>query len=161
MLKLSRLTDYAVVILVRLGEQEGGGTSALLATKTGLSEPTVAKVLKTLSSVGLVLSRRGAKGGYKLARSLSDISVASVIVAMDGKIELTAGVDGGGCENGVFCGLQGRWDLINKAIRTTLENISLATMCLYEAENTPELFNACQDFGKDFSGGCAALNDWN
>ena len=132
MLKLSRLTDYAVVILVRLAEQKDGATSSLLALETGLSETTVAKVLKILSRCDLVLSRRGVKGGYKLARSLSEISVASVIMAMDGKIALTACVDGGGCHNGVLCGLQGRWDIINHVIRTAFEEISLEDMRTYK-----------------------------
>ncbi|WP_230975757.1 SUF system Fe-S cluster assembly regulator [Acetobacter garciniae] len=128
MLKLSRLADYAIVILVRLGEQAGVVTSPCLAHETGVPEPTVAKVLKVLAGDGFVLSQRGAKGGYRLARPLADISVASVITAVDGKIALTACVDGGGCDNGVSCSLCGSWDTINQAIRTTLEGISLESM---------------------------------
>lgn len=128
MLKLSRLADYAIVILVKLGEQAGVVTSPTLAAITGVPEPTVAKVLKVLSAHGFVLSQRGAKGGYRLARPLVDISVASVITAVDGKIALTACVDGGECDTGVSCGLCGSWDTINQAIRTTLEGISLESM---------------------------------
>ncbi|MGV4876083.1 SUF system Fe-S cluster assembly regulator [Acetobacter indonesiensis] len=128
MLKLSRLADYAVVILVNLGEQDGVVTSPALSAETGVPEPTVAKVLKVLSANKFVLSQRGAKGGYRLARPLSEISVASVIAAVDGKIALTACVDGGGCDTGVSCGMCGSWDTINKAIRDTLEAISLETM---------------------------------
>lgn len=128
MLKLSRLADYAVVILVNLGEQDGVVTSPALAAETGVPEPTVAKVLKVLSAHKFVLSQRGAKGGYRLARPLSEISVASVIAAVDGKISLTACVDGGECDTGVSCGMCGTWDTINQAIRDTLEAISLETM---------------------------------
>lgn len=128
MLKLSRLADYAVVILVNLGEQDGVVTSPALATETGVPEPTVAKILKVLSTNKFVLSQRGAKGGYRLARPLAEISVASVISAMDGRIALTACVDGGECDAGVSCGMCGSWDTINKAIRDTLEAISLETM---------------------------------
>lgn len=66
MLKLSRLADYAIVILVRLGEQEGVVTSPSLAADTGVPEPTVAKVLKLLSTHGFVLSQRGQKGATAL-----------------------------------------------------------------------------------------------
>ncbi len=128
MLKLSRLADYAVVILVNLGEQDGVVTSPALAAETGVPEPTVAKILKVLSAHKFVLSQRGAKGGYRLARSLAEISVASVITAVDGKIALTACVDGGECDTGVSCGMCGSWDTINKAIRDTLEGISLEVM---------------------------------
>lgn len=144
MLKLSRLADYAVVILVRLGEMEGVTTSPSLAAETGVPEPTVAKVLKALSGQGFVLSQRGAKGGYRLARPLAEISVASVITAMDGRIALTACVDGGGCDNGVSCSLCGSWDAINHAIRTTLEGISLENMRLNDKGFTPRARNGVQ-----------------
>ena len=142
MLKLSRLADYAIVILVRLGEQEGVVTSPSLAIDTGVPEPTVAKVLKLLSTHGFVLSQRGAKGGYRLARPLAEISVASVITTVDGRIALTACVDGGGCDNGVSCGLCGSWDTINQAIRATLESISLEDMRINRTSRPSALFLA-------------------
>ncbi len=54
MLRLSRLTDYAVAALVRLGRAEGVETSPGIAAAIGLPEPTVAKVLKALANQGLV-----------------------------------------------------------------------------------------------------------
>ena len=51
MLRLSKLADYAVVVLVRLSHQEGCQTSPGVAAMTGLPEPTVAKVLKALAGV--------------------------------------------------------------------------------------------------------------
>ncbi|MBS0959407.1 MULTISPECIES: SUF system Fe-S cluster assembly regulator [Acetobacter] len=128
MLKISRLADYAVVILVTLGGQEGVVTSPFLATQTGVPEPTVAKVLKMLASGGLVTSQRGARGGYRLSRPLSEISVASVIMTVDGPIALTACVDGGECDAGVSCRMCGSWDAMNSAIRDALEKISLDVM---------------------------------
>jgi Rrf2 family protein len=95
MLRLSKLTDYAVVVLVRLaGGLEGVQTSPGIAAATGIPEPTVAKVLKTLAAGDLVSSQRGAKGGYRLNRDLSAIPIADVIAAIDGPIALTACVDG-------------------------------------------------------------------
>jgi FeS assembly SUF system regulator len=134
MLRLSRLTDYAVVALVRLSAAEGVATSPGIALATGIPEPTVAKVLKALGATGLVLSTRGAHGGYRLARPLSSISVAEVIVAIDGPIALTSCVDGGmGCESQGLCPVAGRWDPVNDAIREALHGITLADM----ADTTP------------------------
>jgi len=82
MLKLSKLADYAVVVLVRLSHTEGCQTSPGVAALTGLPEPTVAKVLKILASAGLVTSQRGARGGYRLARTLANIPVADVVAAL-------------------------------------------------------------------------------
>ena len=95
MLRLSKLTDYAVVVLVRLSrETEGCRPRPGIAATTGIPEPTVAKVLKTLAARGLVASQRGARGGYRLLRPLAAIPVADVIAAIDGPIALTACVDG-------------------------------------------------------------------
>src|SRR5258707_11219742 len=79
MLRLSKLTDYAVVVLVRLSREAGVQTSPGIAATTGIPEPTVAKVLKTLAARGLVASQRGARGGYPLLRPLAPIPAAHVI----------------------------------------------------------------------------------
>src|ERR1700727_2398155 len=94
MLRLSKLTDYAVGVLVRLGVTEGVQTSPGIAGATGIPEPTVAKVLKTLAASNLVSSQRGARGGYRLNRNLSTIPIADVIAAVDGPIALAACVGG-------------------------------------------------------------------
>lgn len=130
MLKLSRLTDYAVVALVRLSAAEGVETSPGIAAAIGVPEPTVAKVLKLLAGHGLVISTRGARGGYRLGRELASINVAEIIVAIDGPIALTSCVEGSGgiCESQTMCPIAGRWDPVNEAIRSALENITLADM---------------------------------
>ena len=130
MLKLSKLTDYAVVVLVRLESSGGVTTSPWLAQETGIPEPTVAKVLKALSAARLVVSQRGPRGGYRLAAALEQIPVARVIAAIDGPISLAACVDGasGGCEAENCCPMRGRWDAVNDAIRMALTRITLAEM---------------------------------
>jgi FeS assembly SUF system regulator len=130
MLRLSKLTDYAVVVLVRLSGMDGVQTSPGIAAATGIPEPTVAKVLKTLAGGDLVSSQRGAKGGYRLNRDLSAIPIADVIAAIDGPIALTACVDGSsvGCDSQALCPMRGRWDPVNDAIQKALSSITLADM---------------------------------
>lgn len=128
MFKLSKLTDYAVVVLVRLSRGAEVQTSPGIACATGIPEPTVAKVLKTLACKGLVVSQRGARGGYRLGRPLSAIAVSEVIEALDGPIVMAACVDGGGCGTSTQCPLHGRWDPVNEAIRKALRGITLAAM---------------------------------
>ncbi|WP_297372379.1 SUF system Fe-S cluster assembly regulator [Acidocella sp.] len=132
MLKLSRLTDYAVAALVRLSAAEGVETSPGIAAAIGVPEPTVAKVLKLLAGSALVSSTRGARGGYRLARPLSEIAVSEIIVAIDGPIALTSCVDGtpGSCDSQPLCPVAGRWGPVNDAIRSALDNISLADMAV-------------------------------
>lgn len=130
MLRLSKLTDYAVVVLVRLASVPGVQTSPGIAATTGIPEPTVAKVLKALAAAGLVTSQRGARGGYRSERGLADIPVADVIAAIDGPIALTACVEGSvtECESQALCPMRGRWDPVNEAIQQAMQNISLADM---------------------------------
>lgn len=135
MLRLSKLTDYAVVVLIRLGEVDRTApdcvqTSPGLSAGTGVPEPTVAKVLKALASASLVSSQRGARGGYRLMRPLTEITVADVIIAVDGPIALTACVEGSTtcCDVSSVCAVKGRWDLVNDAIQDSLASITLADM---------------------------------
>jgi FeS assembly SUF system regulator len=141
MLRLSKLTDYAVVVLVRLSREDGVRTSPGIAAVTGIPEPTVAKVLKTLASRGLVASQRGAHGGYRLLRPLAAIPISDVIAAIDGPIALTACVEGavGGCEVESMCPMRGRWDPVNDAIQQALTNITLADM---QEASIPRAFRA-------------------
>jgi len=132
MLKLSRLTDYAVAALVRLGTGDGVQTTPGIAAAIGVPEPTVAKVLKALGARGLVISTRGAHGGYRLGRPMGEIAVSEVILAIDGPIALTSCVDGGDCESQSMCPIVGRWDPVNEAIRSALARITLADMAVAE-----------------------------
>ncbi len=128
MLRLSKLADYAVVVLVRLSHGEAVQTSPGIAVSTGLPEPTVAKVLKALASGGLVISQRGARGGYRLARPLTAIQVADVVGAIDGPVHITACVEGSSstCDTGHLCSCRGGWDKVNDAVMQALGTISLA-----------------------------------
>ncbi|MHB1303231.1 MAG: SUF system Fe-S cluster assembly regulator [Acidiphilium sp.] len=130
MLRLSRLTDYAVVVLVRLAQADKVETAPGIAAATGIPEPTVAKVLKGLAQSGLVASQRGAHGGYRLIRALSAIPVADVILAIDGPIALTACVEGAhsSCDSISLCPMAGRWGVVNDAISEALSSITLADM---------------------------------
>jgi FeS assembly SUF system regulator len=135
-LRLSKLTDYAVVVLTRLAR--GGAaapsgpvqTAQSLAGETGIAEPTVAKVLKLLAHAGLVEGVRGARGGYRATQPLGAVPLSEVIAAIDGPIALTACVDGstGQCDAESICPVRGRWDPVNDAIRRALSGITLADM---------------------------------
>ena len=130
MFRLSKLTDYAVVVLIRLAAADGVQTSPGVSQATGVPEPTVGKVLKALAASGLVASQRGARGGYRLMRPLGAIAVADVITAIDGPIAMTACVEGSGsaCEASCTCPVRGRWDAVNDAVREALTGITLADM---------------------------------
>lgn len=127
MIKLSRLADYAVVVLT---EMAGAGadarlSSSALAAQTKLPEPTVAKILKNLTRGGILESVRGVNGGYMLARPAAQISVADIVAAMDGPVSLTDCASDKNCILQEQCILHGRWGKLNMAVRTALEGVSL------------------------------------
>ena len=130
MLRLSKLTDYAVVVLVQLSRGEACQTAPGIARAIGVPEPTVAKVLKALSAAGIVTSQRGARGGYSLAMPAASIDVAAVVTAIDGPIALVACVEGSGqdCEVQGQCPVRGRWDVVNTAISMALSAITLVDL---------------------------------
>ena len=130
MLKLGKLADYGTMIVTVLaGEPERLHSCHDLALRTHVAEPTVSKLLKLLTRGGLVESLRGAKGGYKLARSADQVTVADVIAAIDGPIGLTqCSVHKGDCAVESTCGVRGNWRLINTAIHEALKSVTLADM---------------------------------
>ncbi len=131
MLRLSRMTDYSVLVLSRMAAQpEQLFTAAALAHMTALPAPTVAKALKTLARANIVVSERGSSGGYLLAHAAADITVGTIIAAVDGPVALVACADGveGQCAVENLCPMRGHWDPLNQAVLNALESVSLADM---------------------------------
>jgi FeS assembly SUF system regulator len=131
-MRLSKLTDYATVILSFIAKKNSGVLAATgIAEKTGIALPTVSKILKLLVKAKVLISVRGAKGGYKLARSPEKISVAAVIYALEGPIALTeCSASHHSCDQALGCEIQGNWDLINKTVQNALESVTLADLIL-------------------------------
>jgi FeS assembly SUF system regulator len=130
MLRVSKLTDYATVVMTCLAESSDEVLSAqLLAERARLETPTVSKVLKQLAGAGLVDSWRGVNGGYRLARDPSNISVADIVTAMEGPIGMTeCCAHSGLCDHESHCGVRVNWQRISDAIRSALEGVTLADM---------------------------------
>ena len=131
MLRLNRMTDYAVVVLERMARTPDMRLSASsLAEATAIPLPTVAKLLKQLAASNLIRSHRGVDGGYSLDRAANEVRVTEVVEALEGPIALTACVDGAEnhCEVESLCPMRGNWDRVNAAIRSALDNVSLAEL---------------------------------
>ena len=128
MLKIGKLTDYGVLMLSTLAEQPAVlRQTESLAETTGLTLPTTRKVMKALSDAGLVQAQRGAKGGYRLARAASMISLRDVVEAFEGPIALTECTqDHHGCDITEQCSLADGWGGINQLLMQMLARVSLA-----------------------------------
>ena len=135
MLRMSRLTDYATVLLAALAGEPGRvQTAASLAEQTRVAAPTVCKLLKQLQRAGLVTSTRGPRGGYQLARPAAQISAAAILDALEGPLALTDCSAGhGNCEIEDTCRVGRVWQRLSLAIRRSLYEVSLAQLAGLDA----------------------------
>jgi FeS assembly SUF system regulator len=142
MIRLSKLTDYGIVLMTFVARgnstQSAGASRSLavqlhtardLASESGVPLPTVSKILKLLSQAGLLTSTRGVKGGYTLSRLPQEISVAEIILALEGPIAVTeCGVAPKSCELELNCPCSNNWRIISRALRDALENLPLSDL---------------------------------
>jgi FeS assembly SUF system regulator len=127
MLRMGKLTDYATVVLANLAQEPARHRAATeLAERTRLTRPTVSKVLKGLQRAGLVISSRGAQGGYRLARAPEQITAAQILDVFEGPIAITE-CSSASSQCGIerLCRVGGAWQRINSAIRRALEDVTL------------------------------------
>ncbi|HZI13342.1 MAG TPA: SUF system Fe-S cluster assembly regulator [Myxococcus sp.] len=142
MLRMSKMTDYGIVLMTELARAEGATrTTRELAERTRVPLPSASKVLKGLLQAGLVVSHRGANGGYGLARPAPALSLAELVSALEGPVALTeCGVHSTGgapCELEAVCQVRGHWRLINNAIQEALGRLTLADL-IAPAPRVPE-----------------------
>ena len=131
MFKLNRMTDYAIVVLGVLAHRQGEIlATAQLAGLTGLNQPTVAKVAKTLVTANLLDTQRGAHGGYRLARQAAMISLVQIVEAMEGPIAVNDCVEGAQdpCIVSNRCFMSRNWNRVNLAVRDALNGVSLGDL---------------------------------
>jgi len=144
-LRITKQTDYGIVLLSRMAAEPerqadpseptpvGWGrryNAPELAAEVQLPLPTVSKILKLLARDGLLVSHRGVKGGYGLARAPERITVAEIIGSLEGPIAITECIDEGPdeCVQEGHCAMQANWQVINRAVRSALEGITLRDM---------------------------------
>ena len=145
MLRVTKLTDYATVVLTALAARPARVHSAAeLAERARLELPTVSKVLKPLAQAGLVDGFRGASGGYRLARARrpdqpdrdrrGDRRPAGHDRMQRRARHLRA--------SSTHCGVRANWRRINDVVADALRGISLAEM-LPAAAPSPQSHPAC------------------
>jgi FeS assembly SUF system regulator len=141
MLRMSKLADYGTVILTTMvREPQRIQSAAEIAARIHVAIPTVSKILKILTSGGLVTSMRGARGGYLLARSPAQISVAQIIEVMDGPIGMTeCSITPGLCTQESECPVRANWQKVNQVVLQALQQVSLAQMVQPVAAGTVDI----------------------
>jgi FeS assembly SUF system regulator len=130
MIRMSKLTDYAIVLLAHLARSERTLTAQELAGRSRVPLPTVSKLCKELSRAGIVVSHRGRHGGYSLARDADAISVAEIVEALEGPISLTecGTPTGDPCGIEPYCLAKASWDPVSRAIQDALRRLPLSAI---------------------------------
>jgi Rrf2 family protein len=127
--RISAKTDYAVRAAAELAASEPGVwvKTETVADRQGIPLPFLLNILAELRTAGLVQSRRGAEGGYRLAAAAEEIAVADVIRAVDGPLANIAGDRPEDVEyGGAATALRDVWIALRATMRTVLEGVTLA-----------------------------------
>jgi len=142
-LRLSSLADYAVVMMSAAARGCGASparlSAAALAEETGVPLPTAQKLVGRLAAAGLLESARGATGGVRLARPPAAISLADIVEAVEGPIALTPCAEHGAQDCGLdhHCQVRPHWDVVNRAVRGALADVSLAQLSRIATARVP------------------------
>ncbi len=130
MLRVTKLTDYATIVLSALADApDRVHNAAELTELVRLELPTVSKLLKTLTQAGLVQSFRGSAGGYRLAKPAGEISLIQIVEAIEGPLGMTeCSGEHSSCEHETHCGVRSKWLRINDVVANALRGVSLAEM---------------------------------
>jgi FeS assembly SUF system regulator len=129
--RLSKTTDYGIVLMAQLADERDGDpqNARELAAAADLPVPMVSKVLKALAREGLLVSQRGAKGGYCLARAPEDLTVSEMIRVLEGPVALTdCAIGPSRCEHETMCAVREPWQQISRVVERALSDVTLADL---------------------------------
>ncbi len=127
MIKMSKLTEYAFMVIMALKKSDLPASADFLASVTGLETPTVSKILKQLKNAGLLDSKRGSAGGYFLMKRKHEISLNDVIVAMEGGMSLTeCADDDDACHLTQSCYMSAGMKKVNEVILNALKSVTVS-----------------------------------
>jgi len=128
-MRLTSFTDYGLRALIRLaGEPNRLFTTDELAQEFGISRNHLTKVIRNLARAGFVTTRRGAGGGFHLARPAESINVGEVARALEGHHPLVEcfAPDGGRCTLTRGCRLKAPLRAATEAFFRELDKATLA-----------------------------------
>ena len=131
MLRLSKKADYALIAMKHMALRSAPASSSAreLAGLYDIPIELLAKVLQRLVRKGLLASQQGTHGGYHLARTPTQISVADVIQAIDGPVTVTAcSTDEGACEQYAKCNVRDPLWRVRERILAALDECTIAEL---------------------------------
>ena len=140
-MKLSAQEEYGLRCLLRLGAQGHGGSLTIpeISRTEGISPEYVAKLMRILRRGGLVISARGATGGYTLARPAAQITAGEALTVLGGRLfesdfcERHSGAESL-CTHSIDCSIRSLWQALQAAVDNVLTNTTLSDLLCSEPE---------------------------
>jgi len=135
-MRLSTKGHYGMHAMMDLGARYGQGAVLLreLCEVHGFSEKYLEQLLRTLRQAGLVDSVRGARGGYWLARSPSEIRVLQIVEALEGELHQLPSQCRSDCVKSDSCAMLETWHRATEATREILSELTLDDLLKRQAE---------------------------
>jgi len=134
---LTRAADYAVRVMIHLASLPVGSRvqRSALAEAAQVPDSFMSKVLQSLVRARLVSSRRGADGGFEMAREAEEITLLQIVEAIDGPFELNVCVGSKlSCDRPDWCGAHLVWLDAQEAVREKLQAATVASMAQESAK---------------------------
>jgi Rrf2 family protein len=128
---VGRRVDYAVRALTYLAGQDSGRVvgCAEVEARQGIPRHYLAKILRALVATGILESVAGARGGFRLRRRATEITVRQVYTALEGELCLIDCVrDAGGCCFATVCSQIEVWRGAQRVLLEYLDGISIAAI---------------------------------
>ncbi|HZQ86600.1 MAG TPA: Rrf2 family transcriptional regulator [Acidimicrobiales bacterium] len=140
-MKISHKVDYGVRAMVSLAAAQAHvpvqpTSRDVLAAEHGIPAASLEDILRELAKAGLAKSRRGAVGGWLLARPAAQVTVADVMRALDGPLASVRGIRPHELGNDGADPYIRLWVAVRAALRSVLETVTLAD--LVEGRLPPE-----------------------
>ena len=128
-MKLSTKGRYGVRAMYDLALMYGQSPQSVkcIAERQGIPEAYLEQLIAPLRKAGLVLSIRGAQGGYTLADEPKNISVGAILRAVEGPLAATSCITEP-CEHSDGCAMHALWERIHKGVNDLMDGISLQDM---------------------------------
>jgi len=135
-MKLSTRARYGVRMMLSLAQKYGNGPVFLkdIAKREEISEKYLSLIIIPLRGAGLVISNRGAYGGYTLAREPSKINVKEIVDVLEGDCLVNCIKDSSACSRISTCAARDIWILLGGKISETLESITLEKLTYMSRE---------------------------
>ena len=141
-MKVSTRGDYACRALLSLVLHGDGSPTSVrdIADRTSLPQPYLEQILLALKGAGIVRSKRGVGGGYVLSRAADEITLASIVSAVDGPIavgDFGEPHQNGACDHEGQCVLLAVWANVGDQVRRLLEAQTLADIAAIARGEAP------------------------